>query len=269
MKKLELTEIRDVEKGILVHFKKFCESNNIRYYLSNGTLLGAIKYRGFIPWDDDIDVFVPRKDYNRLIEAYKDENPYKLFSFEREKDFHFPFAKLCDMTTLKCENNIDNGVQLGIDIDIFPLDVFEVNETKAKKEVKKLNRYLFALNLSKLKETGSGTVFKRIGKRLMMTLTKFKHPDFYINKIIDMATKFQLGESIYVGCKVWPIYEEKEIIPAKVFSESIEVVFEGETYVAPKGYDIYLSSLYGDYMSDPPIDKQCTHHAFTAYRLDN
>ena len=84
MKELSLQEIKQIELQILKRLKFFCDENNIRYFLCNGTLLGAIKYEGFIPWDDDIDVFVPRKDYDRLIRSFEDDNKYHLFAFEKK-----------------------------------------------------------------------------------------------------------------------------------------------------------------------------------------
>lgn len=101
MRELSLDELREVELDILKTFHNFCEENKIKYYLSNGTLLGAVKYRGFIPWDDDIDVFVPREDYDRLISIFKDSEKYHLFAFERNERYRYLFAKLCDMATLK------------------------------------------------------------------------------------------------------------------------------------------------------------------------
>ena len=99
MKELSLQEIKQVELEILKEFNSFCEENNIRYFLAFGTLLGAIRYKGFIPWDDDVDVLVPRDDYNRLLKQFQNNEKYCLYAFERDKKYSFPFAKLCDMKT--------------------------------------------------------------------------------------------------------------------------------------------------------------------------
>jgi lipopolysaccharide cholinephosphotransferase len=145
MNQLTLVEIKQIEFQILQKFKSFCNDNNIQYYLSNGTLLGAVKYRGFIPWDDDIDVMVPREDYDRLVRCFKDDKRYRLFSFERNEEFLFTFAKLCDMSTVKEETNINNGMSLGIDIDIFPLDAWDNNPDMVKRELKVLRGSMFRL----------------------------------------------------------------------------------------------------------------------------
>lgn len=267
MNQLTLDEIKQVELQLLKKFKCFCDDNNIKYFLSNGTLLGAIKYKGFIPWDDDVDVFVPREDYNKLISLFKDNSIYSLFAFERNQNFRFPFAKFCDMSTYKKETNIDNGVNLGIDIDIFPLDSWGNDFNSAKRDVKRIKRNIFFLNLSKLEKTDSVHLIKRIIKKFLIFFCKLIGSRYFIRKIVNDSISEEQKCVYYKGCKSWCIYGEREIIPAEVFSDTIDVEFEGEQFSAPIGYDIYLRCLYGDYENDPPIDKQKTHHCFNAYRL--
>ena len=137
MQELTLQEIKQIELEILKTFHAFCEENHIRYFLSHGTLLGTIRYKGFIPWDDDVDVLVPREDYDRLLSLFKDNEQYKLLHFEKDEQFLFPYAKLCDMTTRKIENDMEDGMAVGLDMDIFPLDAWDADMEKAKKETKK------------------------------------------------------------------------------------------------------------------------------------
>ena len=151
MKQLTISEIQQIEYELLIQFDEYCHKNRITYFLSNGTLLGAIKYKGFIPWDEDIDVLVPREDYNRLINSFKDNEQLRLFSYERNKNYRFPFAKLCDIHTIKEEYSYENSVNLGLNIDIFPLDYWKNDLMEAKKESKIINRYMLGLTLSKLK----------------------------------------------------------------------------------------------------------------------
>ena len=146
MKKLSLQEVQQIEFDLLKRFDAFCKENEIRYFLSNGTLLGAVKYKEFIPWDDDIDVLVPRDDYNRLLHLFNDDEKYQLFAFEKNENYRFPFAKFCNMTTRKEENNIDNGVILGVDIDIFPLDAWDSESHKAKREAHHICKKIFYFN---------------------------------------------------------------------------------------------------------------------------
>ena len=263
---LSIEEIKKIEIEILKHFKEFCEKEKIQFFLSNGTLLGAIKYGGFIPWDDDIDVFVPREDYERLIRCYKDSEKYCLYSIERNSNFYYPFAKLCDRKTIKEEMNIDNGTVLGVDIDIFPLDSWTDNYNDAKKQVKSLLKKIRKLNFAKLKFNHGKSLLRTCVKTILIIHARGIGANRLIARI-QRTVKLNMKSSKYCGCVVWPIYGEREIIPKEVFDGIIEVEFEGEKFPAPIGYDIYLRSLYGNYVNDPPIEKQKTHHIFTVYRL--
>jgi lipopolysaccharide cholinephosphotransferase len=265
MRELSLRELRDVELNLLNVFDAFCKKNNITYFISNGTLLGTVKYKGFIPWDDDIDVILPRADYDKLLRIFDDSERYRLFAFERNDKYLYPFAKLCDMATKKVEQGVDNGVDLGIDIDIFALDLWNSDIKKAKREAKYINRQIFFLGLSKADKAYSRTVLKRIVKSILMVYAKAMGSKHFIRNINLKSICENRKNSKYVGCKSWCIYGEREIIPSKAFSNTVEMEFEGKKIPAPIGYDTYLSSLYGDYKNDPPKDKQITHHSFKAY----
>ena len=265
MRQLSLQEIKQIELNLLKKFDSFCRENHIRYFLSNGTLLGAIKYKGFIPWDDDIDVFVPREDYNKIVTIFNDDNSYKLYAFERDCKYRFPFAKLCDLSTKKEEKNTDNGVVLGIDIDIFPLDAWSDDLNKAKREAKIINKKMHLLRLTKLVKSDSLNPIKRTIKRIVMIALKVIGSKFFVKSIINISKKNDGSENLYLGCKSWCIYGEREILPAEVFCNVIEVEFEGHMFPAPEGYDVYLKSLYGNYRLDPPTEKQKTHHFFLIY----
>ena len=262
-KELSLDEIRTVACSILRHFSQFCKDNDLNFYLSNGTLLGAIKYRGFIPWDDDIDVLMPRKDYDKFVEIYKDSEKFRLFTYERNSHYKFSYAKLCDMNTLKVEFNIDSGIDLGIDIDIFPLD-FCSESILASTIQRKLAIYQRGCILSKFISSAGRPSYKRI---IIFGCKLFGFDFFYkkLDKVVKRETS--KGDS-YVGCLMWPIYGRREIIPAQAFLNHIDVEFEGCKYSAPIGYDVYLRSLYGEYEKDPPVEKQRSHHKFKAYRIE-
>lgn len=267
MRELSLQEIKEIELDILKTFHAFCAENDIKYYLSHGTLLGAIRYKKFIPWDDDIDVLVPREDYNRVLSLFKDSEQYRLFSFEKDKNYLYPYAKLCDMTTRKQESGYNNGIELGLDIDIFPLDAWDNDIDKAKKEVRAIGKDMMGLGLSKLKKPDSVNIIKRLVKGCIMIFCKILGSEFFLKRLTKRANKKFPADCSYLGCKAWSVYGEKDIIPAEVFAETIDVEFEGEKFPAPAGYDAYLTCLYGDYLPEPPKEKQKTHHAYKAYKL--
>lgn len=267
MRELSLEEIKQIELGVLKEFHSFCVEHNIRYFISHGTLLGAIRYKGFIPWDDDLDVLVPREDYNRLITLFQDTERYQLISFERNQNYVFPYAKLCDMSTRKVEGGYDNGVKLGLDIDVFPMDHWDDDLEKAKQESKRQRKNMFRLGLSKLQKPDSRHPAKRFVKGILMIPCKLRGSAYYVKKLIQGAHKPDQTGSRYMGGKAWNVYGERDIIPAEVFAEAIELEFEGEKFFAPVGYDAFLTSLYGNYLPEPPVEKRKTHHSFKAYRL--
>lgn len=267
MKELSLDELKAIELDILKVFHAFCVKNNIRYFISHGTLLGAIRYKGFIPWDDDLDVLVPREDYERLLTIFRDTERYQLIAFEKNPNYAFPYAKLCDMSTRKIEGGQDNGVELGLDIDVFPLDHWNDDLKKAKHEVKYQRRSMRCLGLAKLQKPDSVNPVKRFVKGILMALCKLRGSAYYVEKIIQCANKPEQKGSRYMGGKAWNVYGERDILPAEVFAEAIELEFEGEKFFAPVGYDAFLTSLYGDYLPEPPVEKRKTHHSFKAYKL--
>lgn len=267
MKELTLQELKSIEFEILKMFDAFCKENNIRYYLAFGTLLGAIRYKKFIPWDDDVDVLVPRDDYDRLIKLFKDSEKYQLFAFEKNSKYPFPFAKLCDMTTRKIETVYNTGITLGVDIDIFPLDAFDSDLEKAKNECSCIMGYMRRLGYTKANKPDTNSPIKFAIWSAILVGYRMVGAKYYVQKIIGECRKEKLGDSAYVGAKAWCIWGERGIIPARAFEDSVDVEFEGQMFPAPVGYDEYLTCLYGDYLPEPPKEKQKTHHYFRAYKL--
>lgn len=268
MKELTLQELKGIELEILKMFDTFCREKNIRYFLGFGTLLGAIRYKKFIPWDDDVDVLVPREDYDKLLSLFRDNEKYHLYAFEKDRKYHFPFAKLCDMTTIKEETIYPNkGVKLGVEIDIFPLDAFDKNLKEAKKETNRIFKNMLWLGRTKARKPLANNLLKRIVWRIIMIFVNILGGEYFVKKIIKESNKPKQKGSSYLGAKVWCIWGERGIIPAEVFSDTVEVEFEGQMFPAPIGWDKYLTCLYGDYLPEPPKEKQKTHHAFKAYKL--
>lgn len=267
MKELTLQELKEIEFSILKVFDAFCKENGIRYYLAFGTLLGAVRYKKFIPWDDDVDVLVPREDYKRLLKTFRDSGRYQLFAFEKDEKFPFPFAKLCDMTTRKEETVYQNKITLGVDIDIFPLDHFDNDREKAKAESKLIEKNMIWLGRTKLKKQITNHPLKSLVWEAVMPFVKMLGSRHFIKKIIKTADNPSQKTSGYVGAKVWCIWGERGIVPADVFADAVEIEFEGEKFPAPCGWDVYLTCLYGDYLPEHPKEKQKTHHDFVAYKL--
>ena len=171
------------------------------------------------------------------------------------------------MTTRKIEGSYHSGVELGVDIDLFPLDAWDDDLTKAKREAKYIKWNMRCLTLAKLKKPDSHHPVKRFVKGVVMVFCKMFGCKYFIRKILKAGDKPDQKGNNYVGAKTWCVYGERGIIPAEAFADTIQVEFEGQLFPAPAGYDTYLTCLYGDYLPEPPKEKRKTHHEFEAYRL--
>ena len=267
---VNINEIQYVLGDILKYFKTVCEENNLNFILSNGTMLGAVKYNGFIPWDDDADVFMPREDYDVLQKVLSNQNShYKLISRETEPCCKLTYSKLIDTRTLLVESNADFGVELGLFLDIFPIDNWHSNRRIAKLQAvysELLKRLMVAANIQRFDAKGSF-----IKKFILFIIWKagqiigYEKTRMLNDKLVKSNRKMQ---SAYKGNVVWTCYSSKEVIPADVFEKTIMVNFGKEKYPVPAEYDTYLSSLYGDWRRELPVDKQKSNHKIKAWWKD-
>ena len=267
MKKISNKEVKMIQIDILKHVSKFCEDNDIKYFLSGGTLLGAVRHKGYIPWDDDIDIMLLRKDYDKFIKLFNvNSNKYKVFSNDTDKLYPFPFAKVSDLNTLLKENT-NIKYPLGINIDVFPLDILPDNEYESIKFYRKVKVLKKIYILKSLKFKKDRTFIKKAIQCFAYIVLKPISVESIVKKICKISIKYNMKDSRYIGCVVWG-YGMKERMNKGVFNETIKVEFEGDMYNAPIGYDEYLRSLYGDYMKLPSVEKRQTHHEYEAFLIN-
>ena len=250
MKNLSFDEIRTIQTDILVAFANFCDENNLYYTLDSGTLLGAIRHKGFIPWDDDIDVAMPRPDYEKFIEISKKKqiSPNMEVLSYKLGNSTYPFIKIIDNRTEVKEKFVSN-TKIGVWIDIFPLD--------GKFENKFLN---FVHYFS------ARTIRKQILKGLMYPFTKIFSFEFLCILIDKVCCIKVYGKSNYIGDVMWGCYKNR--MKRKYYEKSHNAEFEGYILKIPSNYDEYLKNLYGDYMQLPPEDERICH-AFKAWWKNN
>lgn len=264
MRELCLQEIREYQIAILDYVTEICKKNSLKFSLDSGTLIGAIRHKGYIPWDDDIDITMLRKDYNRLIEILKKLNGrYKVLTFETSNDYYYPFAKIVDTQTLLVENKNISIPHLGINIDVFPQDTLPDDEEECRafqeKVRKSRDKIMFAVMKTNFKELFSHPRF--VFKSVFYTLVGWRHELRKLDSLVQMYADYKT-KWVEQIVSTSSMYRKG---PRHFFDEYIEAEFEGKYYPVIKEYDAYLRNIYGDYMQLPPEEKRVTHHDFTAY----
>lgn len=261
MKEMTYEELRVIQLDILQYIHDFCINNDIKYSLAYGTLLGAVRHGGYIPWDDDIDIAMPRKDYERFINLFNDKTGvYQVYECRKNKDYMIAFAKVCDNRTLIDERA--NTKKIGIFVDVFPID--DLCDTYDD-SLKLFNSYKDIRLAVQVKGRLIGDV-KKWWKKILMVMLKLKYSFYDLNSHLRETNlglaKHQNPNSKYVGLIVDG--KSNEIVERDVWTDFSAVVFEGYTFMSVKDTNAYLRHAYGDYMKMPPKDQQVPKHDFDA-----
>lgn len=271
-KELTLDEIKSVELELLKKFRDVCQSNGFNYSLMGGTLLGAVRHGGFIPWDDDIDVIMPRPDYERFIEYCKtNDTDFKLISMQTDDGYAYMFAKIIDPNTELCEIvGNRNKLDLGVYIDIFMYDGMGNTEEEAKNNFKKskLSReLLIAYNWKKFSRSKTRSWYYEPIRFAMFLMSRMVNHKKLMKSIEKKYENFDFYSYEYVG-NLCSDKREQSVIQRSVVDTYTTLTFEGEEFSVFTGYETYLTNMFGDYMQLPPEDKRVTHHTFVAYKKD-
>lgn len=274
--KLSLKEIRKIQLNGLIYLKDICEKYNITYYITSGTLLGAVKYKGYIPWDDDIDIALKRDDYLKLIKLLEKENnsDYKVLTIYNTKDYYYPYAKLTYNKT-KILDNAKEIKELGVFVDIFPLDYFDDNITKffhktrfirnmISKRMKIKNDIKKTKLLKEKKYTVNHYKLKKCIYDFIDIISRPLGYNFWAKLLDKILLNFKSDKYIAVF-----YLKDLNYFDVDLFNHLSEYKFENHVFTSIKDYDKYLTQLYGNYRKDPPLSKQKTHHQIVAYWRNN
>ncbi len=261
---LRALQLKSLE--ILKDFKDFCDEHNLTFFICGGGCIGAVRHGGFIPWDDDVDLFMPRKDYERLYEIWRDTDRYSLLRTDSDRYCGQYIMTFVDKTTrcvIKEQQSIE-GIPHGVALDILPLDGCPDN--KIKRSMQKLDAMLFCLFNYGAPVNHGG--FVNFGCKVLLALfptkksrTRMwkrceKRMSRYAIEDCDRVTELCSG-MIYMG----------KNYPKEWFEASILMPFEDAEMPLPIGYDNYLRSVYGDYMKLPPEEKRHGNHTFIELEL--
>ncbi len=262
---INLEEAKKIAFGVLKEIDDFCTKHEITYYLCYGTLIGAVRHKGFIPWDDDIDIMMPREDYDRFVALAKDGigDHISLLYPEYNRDFFRPFARAYDSRTVLDFRNKKFHIDMGIWVDIFPLD--GLPESKLKQKYHFTVQHIYRnMILANFVEQGARSSSREIVRRLLKVFVTNRVCRRLIKLTMKRSKKYSYHQSPYVAISV-AAYGIRNKIRREDVAYPIKMAFEDGEFNVPNGYHNVLTSIYGDYMKLPPIEQQIAHHAYDAY----
>ena len=267
MKPISFEEAKKIEFDILCHIADFCDAHGLQYFLAYGTLIGAVRHKGFIPWDDDIDLHMPRPDYDRFVELFRTKNKDARYMVVSPYDdiARHSFVKVVDTRTAKIENGIDyKHGYLGIDVDVFPLDGQPEDEAEYAKFYDALVHQYAKQRF--LVMSPQGSLKKKLALPILRVLIGKREK--VLAKAKKLHAAYPYATSAFVGC-VESVFNSKKNRYRREWMESaVELPFENRTFKVPVGYHEVLTAVYGDYMKLPPAEQQVTHHENNVFWLD-
>ena len=259
-----MTEIQSKLLDMLVWFDGYCRAHGLRYYALGGTLLGAVRHQGFIPWDDDVDVGMPRKDYEKLAELMGSgiHDGYVLETeYSEDPKYCYTFSKLYDTSTTLIEN-VSTGLKRGLFLDVFPLDGLGNGpepDMKRFHKIKNLNGFYIA----RVTRIRKGRSFLKNAATVAVKAI----PGFILDnrklriRISRMCKKYDFDASDWAGSMLEDLWDNG-IVPRSFFGTPADYPFEGHTILGAERADEFLTALFGDWRQLPPEEKRVTHHDF-------
>jgi lipopolysaccharide cholinephosphotransferase len=256
LRKLQLKEL-----DTLVYFKEFCDKNNLLFYLCGGCCIGSLRTGGFIPWDDDIDILMPRDDYEKLYKLW-DNDRQERFKLLRTDEKIFTgniFTTIVDTeTTCVKANQAHLDIPFGIMMDIFPID--GCPKGKFKRTMQKLNAMIYSLFLAQIVPENHGGIMA-LGSKFLLSIVKSpKAREKKWRNAERRMSKYKISDCEYITELCEGVHSMQPEYPKEWFASAVYREFEGLQMPIPVGYDPYLKKAFGDYMTPPPEDKQKPHH---------
>lgn len=265
MKEITVEEIRGICLEIMQDVHEFCVRNGIRYSLGCGSLIGAVRHKGFIPWDDDIDILMPRQDYERFCNTYSSLKGFECMYYSKG-NYWSAYARVCDTKRTYVHSPFPIGKKpLGVWIDVLPIDGAEDDVIIFSKHANEaLHKYNTLKSLRKLRVfLNGGFLIKNV--YYFISFFKRQNIDKETEQYIDCCKRIQLGTTKYAAIYTVPLLGAPRHHLYEAFKEFILVPFEDKHFFVIKGYDHYLSNIYGNYMQLPPEEKRVPVHNMHKY----
>jgi lipopolysaccharide cholinephosphotransferase len=262
----ELSMLQDIEHTMLIYCIRICEKYRLRYFLIGGSALGAVRHSNFIPWDDDVDIGMPRTEYEKFLRLAQPDLPTGFFLQTNKTDPLYPlnFAKIRNNETAFIESDVSHlNMNHGVYIDIFPLDGFPY------KGISRTAIYKLFIILSTAIQTKLRLKHGNIASRILKNAISWMFTLETLRKTIDslmIKYDYNTSDTVFNWYGAWGL---REAVPKDYFGEGCSVKFRGISVMIPSNYDSYLRSLYGDYMTPPPIEKRVSHHFVDVIDLKN
>lgn len=261
-----LRELQMVELGILKEFIRICKKHNLRYYCIGGTLLGAVRHKGFIPWDDDIDVGMPRPDFIRFEQIVRQEIPGHLryYNYRENPEYKYYFSKMTDSRLKVIDASACVPAEREAWIDIFPLDGMPKNCLKRRFHCMRLLIARMRLNYSMFSTNVDIRRDRNLHERLLIKIGTLLPVEKILNtpkefaRLDRLMQKYSFDDSEYV-VNFMGIYKLKEMFHKKIYGKGAWYPFEDIRVWGPENYDYFLTQMYGDYRK-PPSKKERNHH---------
>ena len=263
----DIREIQQMELGIMEYIHEICQKIGVKYFLAYGSLIGAVRHKGFIPWDDDMDICMLREDYEKL-QDYLIANPnerYEVMSYKNNLNYVYPFMKVQDNHTYLLEEDVRIDSNMGIYVDIFPVDGYEddsVFKDKMTRLIKK--RQLSCYTFKGITNTKS--VLNSLIRYISVIIFYFTNTNKYVAQIEELAKSRKVSDYEEVD---YLIYKDmnKPVWRREWLEQVTTGTFEGKEFMIPKNYHEILTSDYGDYMQLPPVELRFSHHDFQLWKI--
>ncbi len=268
---LTMQQTQAISLEILHTVTEICEQQGLRYALIYGTLIGAVRHHDYIPWDDDVDIMMPRPDYDKLL-AYLKAHPesipnLKVFNRGTCPDYPYMITRISDdRYVIEMENEKPYG--MGVFIDIYPYDGLGKTKEEAVKfglKGDRLSSLCYQASRTHFAMETTASPLRKLLKLPVYLLARLCGKDFFQRRLEKLARVKDYDTSEYVGCVIWLSWGEKDIFPRKWFDETILMPFGAYRFRVPKEYDAVLRHEYGDYMQLPPEKDRIGHHFYKVY----